>query len=141
NTSQATTMTYDGYGRLSTQHRPEQDAGQSTRYTYDNPDDMVKTMTDGRGSVTTYTYNGRHLVTNIQYTASAGVTDTPSVSYAYDAAGNRTQMTDGLGTVSYHYNQLSRLDSETRAFNDPGPPYLHASYTLTYGYNLAGALL
>jgi RHS repeat-associated protein len=44
-------------------------------------------------------------------------------------------MTDGLGTVSYNYNTLSQLSSETRTFtNVPG------SFTLSYGYNLGGEL-
>ncbi|HMG72729.1 MAG TPA: hypothetical protein VK582_04450, partial [Pyrinomonadaceae bacterium] len=42
-------------------------------------------------------------------------------------------MTDGLGSVSYGYNQLSQLTSETRTL-----PV--GSFGLTYGYNLAGEL-
>jgi YD repeat-containing protein len=44
-------------------------------------------------------------------------------------------MTDGLGTRSYNYDQLSRMTSETQTFTG-----LSGSYTLTYGYNLEGAL-
>jgi YD repeat-containing protein len=43
-------------------------------------------------------------------------------------------MTDGLGSVSYSYNQLSQLTSEARTFTGVG------SFTLSYAYNLAGAL-
>ena len=44
-------------------------------------------------------------------------------------------MTDALGSMSYTYDQLSRLTSETRNFTGVG------SYTLTYGgYNLGGQL-
>jgi RHS repeat-associated protein len=43
-------------------------------------------------------------------------------------------MTDGLGSVSYNYNNLSQLTSETRNFTGI------ASLTLSYGYNLAGEL-
>jgi YD repeat-containing protein len=42
-------------------------------------------------------------------------------------------MTDGLGSVSYGYNQLSQLTSETRTL-----PV--GSFALTYNYNLAGEL-
>jgi RHS repeat-associated protein len=62
------------------------------------------------------------------------VAATANVSFAYDAAGHRTSMTDGLGSVSYNYNNLAQLTSETRNFSGVG------SYTLTYGYNLAGEL-
>jgi YD repeat-containing protein len=43
-------------------------------------------------------------------------------------------MSDGPGSVSYHYDQLSRLDSETRTINGVG------SFPLNYDYNLAGEL-
>lgn len=68
------------------------------------------------------------------YSASSGVTPTSNVSFGYDSAGNRTSMTDGLGSKSYNYNQLSQLTSETRAFNGVG------TFTLSYDYNLAGEL-
>ena len=38
------------------------------------------------------------------------------VNIGYDAAGNRTSMADGTGSVSYGYNNLSQLISETRQF-------------------------
>jgi hypothetical protein len=44
-------------------------------------------------------------------------------------------MTDGAGSVSYHYNGTSRLDWEQRTFTG-----LSGNYRLTYGYNLAGSL-
>lgn len=47
-------------------------------------------------------------------------------------------MTDGLGSVSYVYDQLSRVTSETRQFADPVTPFLNAPFTLSYSYNLAG---
>ena len=59
---------------------------------------------------------------------------TINVSYDYDAAGNRTSMTDGLGSVTYTRNQLSQLTAETRTFTGVG------SFTVNYGYNLAGLL-
>jgi YD repeat-containing protein len=130
---QDTTMTYDGYGRLQTKHMPEQNAGTSTVYAY-NADDTVQSVTDARGASATYSYNGRHLVTGINYSAPAGITPTSNVLFGYDAAGNRTSMTDGLGSKSYTYNQLSQLVSEARTFNGVG------TFTLSYDYNLAGEL-
>ena len=56
------------------------------------------------------------------------------MGFAYDAAGNRTQMTDGLGSLSYNYDQLSRMMSETRSFNGVG------SFAINYAYNLASEL-
>jgi YD repeat-containing protein len=133
-----TAMTYDGYGRLQSKHSPGQDAVRSTTYAY-NPDDTLASVTDARGAVTTYNYNdARRLVTNVSYSAPSGIPVPPSVTLAYDAAGNRGSMTmDGGagGAVTYHYNTLSRLTSEGRQF-----PGLSGTYTLAYEYTLAGAL-
>jgi len=127
-------MTYDGFGRLKTKHVPEQDANTATTWDYNN-DDTVHAVTDARGAGATYNYNNnRRLVSHISYEPAAGVPDTPDVGFEYDAVGNRTSMTDGLGSKSYNYNQLSQLMSETRTLNGVG------TFTLSYDYNLAGEL-
>jgi YD repeat-containing protein len=81
-------------------------------------DDTLQSMTDARGVVTSYLYNNRHLPTNINYNVNGDPTGstvaTPPVSFAYDAAGNRASMTDGLGSASYGYDSLSRMTSEAR---------------------------
>ena len=112
---QQTTVTYDGYGRLKTKHVPAQDENTVTTYNY-NADDTASSVVDARGSSSTFTYNSRRLVTHVAYEPPAGVTDTPDVSFAYDAAGNRLSMSDGMGSVTYGYDQLSQLTSETRSF-------------------------
>ncbi len=58
-----------------------------------------------------------------------------STTFGYDAGGNRTSMRDGSGSVSYEFNQLSRMNSETRQFTG-----LSGSHKLTYEYQLAGSL-
>ena len=131
---QDTTMTFDGYGRLQSIHVPEQNASTATVYAY-NPDDTIQSVTDARGADASYTYNSRHLLTGVAYTPSAGVPDTPDASFTYDAAGNRTWATDGVGTMTYHYDQLSRMDWEERTFTG-----LSGAYRLSYSYNLAGQL-
>jgi YD repeat-containing protein len=131
---QDTTMTYDGYGRVVSKHVPEQNAGTATAYAY-NADDTVYSVTDARGASATYSYNNnRRLVTGINYSAPSGVTATPNVTFGYDALGNRTSMSDGFGSKSYAYNQLSQLTSETRTFNGVG------TFTLSYQYSLSGEL-
>jgi hypothetical protein len=128
--SQQTTMTYDGYGRLLTRKRPLDTA--PTTFTYYN-NDTLQSATDARGAVSTYTYNNRNLVTDVTYTVPSGVAATPNVHYSYDEAGSRTQMMDGLGSVTYAYDVLSSLSSETRSFTG-----LSGTYKLSYAYNLAG---
>ncbi|HKY43258.1 MAG TPA: hypothetical protein VJM50_09200, partial [Pyrinomonadaceae bacterium] len=130
-TSQDTTITYDGYGRLESTRAPEQASG--TVWTY-NSDDTTNTITDARGASQTFSYNNRHLLTDIIYVSgSSGAPASAPVSFDYDAAGNRTDMTDGLGTKTYQYNQLSRLEQETRHFSV-------GTFAINYTYNLAGQL-
>jgi RHS repeat-associated protein len=124
---QTRSFSYDGYGRINSKTTPEQ--GQ-TNYSY-FADDAVQTMTDARGVTSTYSYNNRHLVTGISYGGWAG---TPNVAFGYDSAGNRTSMSDGLGSASYAYNTLSQMTSETRTFSGVG------AFTLSYTYNLSGQL-
>ena len=139
-TFQDTTMTYDGYGRLKTKHTPEQQVDPSNSSSTDhttwdyNSDDTIQKITDARGASQTLSYNSRHLVTGITYAAPSGVniTAAAAVTLAYDPAGNRTSMTDGFGSVSYNYDELSRLTGETRGFSV-------GSYTINYAYNLAAS--
>ncbi len=109
---QTRTFAYDGYGRLNQTITPEQG---SATYTY-FADDDVQTVTDARGATTTFVYNNRGLVNSITYGVPSGVADTPNVTFGYDSAGNRTSMTDGLGSVTYVYNTLSRMTSEITHF-------------------------
>jgi YD repeat-containing protein len=143
---QETAIGYDGYGRLQSKHSPEQNAGTSTVYSY-NPDGTLYSVTDARGVKTTFGYNARRLVTGITYdrqgvatvatdkNGTTPVADTAAVGFTYDAAGNRLTMTDGSGSTTYHYDSLSRLTSEDKQFAG-----LSGTYTLSYQYNLAGAL-
>ena len=136
-TYQDTTQSYDGYGRLKTKHVPEQAANANTVWDY-NADDTIQKITDGRGVATNYTYNQRHLLTKVKYTVPPGsqIPQPGEITYAYDAASNRTSMTDGTGATSYNYDSLSRMSSESRTFIG-GPS---GTYGLSYSYNLANAL-
>lgn len=143
-TYQDTTASYDGFGRLHQSHKPEQrDNSNNLKYTtygY-NPDGSVLNTTDGRGVITNYTYNSRGLKTNISWNVgSTGITDPADVSFGYDNAGNRTSMTDGLGTVAYSYNSLSQMISETRDFADNLTDAPNGVFALTYSYQLGGQL-
>jgi YD repeat-containing protein len=146
-TYQDTTATFDGYGRLKTKHVPEQqvdvnNSSSTDHTTWDhNNDDTIQKITDARGASATYSYNSRHLPTAIVYAAptvnppGSAIPVTPSVSFNYDAAGNRTLTTSAGNSSTYQYDQLSRLTSETYQFSD-----LTGSYALNYAYNLANEL-
>ncbi len=119
-----------------------------TTTTY-NADDTPATVTDPRGTVTTYSYGNttiaekRAVLLGISYTvpSGSGIPDPSDVSFEYDSAGNRTDMTDGLGTIEYSFDELSRLKTESRNFTDTlADEPSGGLYTLTYNYHLTGGL-
>jgi hypothetical protein len=98
-------------------------------------------MTDGRGAVTTYTYNSRGLVTNLAWAVgSTGIVDPADVTYTYDNLGNRTNMDDGPGEVDYEYNSLSQLTAEVRDFDDTLSEAPNGVFRLEYTYQIGGQL-
>ena len=147
---QETVMGFDGYSRLSFRKRPE-DGASGTTYAY-YKDDLMQTTTDARGASAQFTYNARHLTTDITYTTPnpADIPAAPNVSFQYDVMGNRTKMTDGAGTVDYVYDTLSRLTSETRYLSElaghdykidgSGGTPIQTTYQIAYSYDLAGQL-
>ncbi|MGH9949784.1 MAG: hypothetical protein ACRD6X_21660, partial [Pyrinomonadaceae bacterium] len=139
-TFQEAVSTFDGHGRLKTRHIPEQNANTNTEFDY-FPDGSLKQATDARGAETNYVYNSRGLPSQISYGAPTGITIPATTSFEYDNAGNRTQMTDGFGTVAYAYNSLSQMTVETRQFNSSQPTALQSrTFALSYTYQLSGAL-
>ena len=150
-TYQDTTMSYDGHGRPYQIHKPEWFDGSTLKYsttTY-NADDTPATVTDPRGTVTAYSFGNtsiaekRAVLLGIAYSVpgGSGIPDPSDVSFEYDPAGNRTNMSDGLGTVEYSYDELSRLKTESRNFTDTLTDEPSGGlYTLTYNYHLTGGL-
>jgi len=147
---QDTAMSYDGYGRLQTKHVPEQQVDPNNSASTDhttweyNPDDTIQKITDARGAISTYGYNGRHQVTSVSHALSGY--STTNVTYGYDAAGNRTSMSHLVGGVAkdsatYNYDQLSRMTSETRHINAlEGYAPNYGNFTMSYGYTISGEL-
>jgi RHS repeat-associated protein len=108
----ARAYTYDGFGRLST-------------------------MDNGRGYLTTYTYDPMDR-TKTTTTSKAGDT---GVTYTYDPLGNQTARTDATGTVTYRYDKLNRLvvkDIGGAATDCTGGP---TATRLCYGYDQASNLI
>ena len=99
---------------------------------------------DARGASTNYTYNSRALVEQISYGVPTGsqIPAAPTVNFTYDDLGNRTQMTDGLGTINYAYNESSQMTAETRFFTDTlaNAPLTNNGFKLEYTYTTTGQL-
>ncbi len=126
-----------------------EEGASGTTYTYYN-DDMLYTSMDARGASATFAYNARHLVNSITYYSpnETVIPNSPSVTFQYDELGNRTVMNDGAGTLTYGYNSLGRLTSESRYFSELASHQykyqnnqpLQTTYQIGYSYNLAGQL-
>ncbi|MEZ5306360.1 MAG: FG-GAP-like repeat-containing protein [Pyrinomonadaceae bacterium] len=136
-------MTYDGFGRMKTRHYPIEDAGTYTEWFY-NADGSNSQIIDPRGAAATFAYSDpRGLLTNVTYQApsGSGIQAAPSVTFAYDSVGNRISMDDGPGDTTYEYDELSRLVSESRYFDDlPNAPVSGNRYEIGYSYDLAGQI-
>jgi YD repeat-containing protein len=92
---------YDDDGRLSS---VTSQVGRVWGYSY-WPDGQLETKTLPDSSTIDYSYDQLDRPTGINYSSSG----TPDVTFSYDANGNRTQMTDGAGTMDYAYDDLNRL--------------------------------
>jgi RHS repeat-associated protein len=128
-----TTYDYDAQGNLETRTDPKTHTtdwtydldGQAETmttqvgewdYTYDLAGNL-DTMTTPAGTATgtvgdgvvSYDYDRMNRLTDVDYSDA-----TPDVVYQYDDAGNRTQMTDGIGTETYQYDELNRLEEVAR---------------------------
>ncbi len=144
-TCQKTEYTYDGFGRLKTKHLPEQSANAVTSWTY-NGDDSINTIVDGRGAIASFSYLGtnRGLVKSVTHSHSGS--STISLNYEYDAAANRIAMVQSIAgaphdSISYVYDQLSRLTAETKHINAlESNPSTQGDYTIGYQYTLSGKL-
>lgn len=111
--------TYDTLNRVIV----EEDALGNQTHTQYNALGYRTVMTDANEAITRYTYDGLNRLKEVVYEA-----DSETVTYAYDALGNRTAMTDSLGVTSYEYDTLSRLITVTSPLTG----------TVIYGYDLVG---
>ena len=121
-----TGSSYDSLGELVSETRPATSwasSGQTTTYSYD-PAGNLLTTTDPNGVTTTSTYTPLDQLATVSYSGSYA----PSVSYVYDANGNRVSMTDGTGTSSYTYDPFNELSSYENG----------AGNTVTCTYNADG---
>lgn len=105
--SHSTTFMYDALGRLKT----ESDAlSHTTTYSYDAAGDRASLL-DANGFMTVFGYDDLNRLTAIDYPAPD-----VDVSFVYDAAGNRLNMTDGVGSTQWVYDDLNRTTSITDPF-------------------------
>jgi RHS repeat-associated protein len=128
NSNNTTTMTYDWLSRKTAMTDP--DMG-SWSYGYDNNGNLT-TQTDARSQTITMTYDALNRLTAKTYPQGSGMTD---VGYSYDSIsggnygkGQRTGMTDALGTTGYKYDARGRLIEEKRTVDS-------VDYTTSFTYD------
>jgi RHS repeat-associated protein len=117
-----TTLRYDELNRLV---EKIDSLDHSTQFGYDLNGNR-NWMMDARNSEWQYSYSDSNRLTQIQVTGADSPTYT--VNYQYDAAGNRTQVSDNGNTNNYTYDELSRPTQVERTFDN-------ATYTIGYQYS------
>jgi RHS repeat-associated protein len=120
--TQTTHYSYDVFERLISSTDP---LTRTTVYTYDLASRLTA-LEDPLARRTTYGYDPANQLTGITYSDGT----TPNVAFGYNAVGQRTVMTDGIGTTDYTYDSLGRL-TEVQQGN---------ARTVQYQYDLASRL-
>jgi len=141
----STTYTYDDVDNLLTVTNA---LGQVTRHDYDNMDRLTKTTyadsnygaytydgvgnlvtrRDRSGSITTYVYDGVYRLDAIDYPGT-----NQDIDMDYDANGNPVTISNPSATVTYAYDGLDRVKTETTSLAG-------TSYALDYAYDAASRL-
>ncbi len=140
-----TKFTYDTAGMLTYQETdsPSHTLLSSFRYTYD-PDGLKLSEVDNTGRTVVYTYDADHrLIEEVDTDTTLG---NSTITYTYDAAGNRLTKTDNGQTTVYTYDANDRLlsagatvftydaNGNTLSQNDNGT-------VTTYSYNFRNQLI
>ena len=132
-TSEQTTMTYDANGNLLTARAPPSMGSVQKTFVYNARSDPTQ-VTDARGKVTTYGYDGSGNTTSV-------TSDGQQVaSYTYDAQGRVATSTDGNAkTTTYGYDAAGNVTSVTQPDPDGAGPL--AAPVTTYTYDARGFML
>lgn len=101
------TQTYTLYDALNRPITVRDALNQATTTSYDALGN-VRGIVDANGDVTTFAYDGLNRLITTTYIA-----DNETVVFAYDAVGNRLQMSDNTGVTTYEYDDLGRLIAVT----------------------------
>ncbi len=129
-----TVFVYDGFNRKTHTYYPSDNDADVYNNDHETADyDLVGNRTqrtDCNGAITKYKYDDRNRLDLVSYMASNGTSTNRTRDYAYDAAGNLTNVVesaDSNACVSYTYDALNRVSSETSV-----------GVTHTYHYDLNG---
>lgn len=120
----------DVVGRVTKETRAN---GSVATYAYETTTSRLKSTTDPKLQVTTYSYAKDNALTGVVYTNASIAT--PSVTFSYDANyGRVASMADGTGTTGYTYQSSGTAGAGQLATVD-GPL---TDDTITYAYDVLG---
>lgn len=132
-----TVFTYDEQGRRTAEWSTvrtyfpalglNRDQTVATQFTY-NPDGTLQSITDRLGRVRTFRYDDLNRQTGETWGWRGSDEVTETVTFTYDARGNRLTAANATGTVRFEYDALNRVHKETQV----------TGVTLTSTYDLAG---
>ena len=127
--SQTRTFAYDSLKRLTSATNPESG---TVSLTYDNNGNLTS-KTDARSITTTYSYDAINRAATRSYSDG-----TPTVTYTYDSTsvanskGRLTSVSSSVSTTNYTaYDALGKITSSNQVTDGQ-------TYSMSYGYNLAG---
>jgi RHS repeat-associated protein len=147
-----TQYAYDDAGRLISVTDAQSPTPGVTQYTYDT-DDGLLTITDALNRVTSFTYDGNHLLYSMQFPGTGSPTETyrqnalgelltftdrkgNQIQYSVDSLGRTTQKNwasyGGNYIVNYTYDAASRLTQVQDTDGSGNPAGGTGTYTFTY---------
>ena len=155
-TGETTEMTYDAAGNMLSATAPASLGSAQKTFTYNANNDPL-TVTDARGTVTSYAYDGAGNQTSV---SQAGVTvatmtydaagrvltstngNGKTTTYTYDAAGNTASQTDPLGNMTtFTYDAAGRVLTRVDPKGNVSGCNCAALFTTSFTYNAAGQVL
>jgi RHS repeat-associated protein len=130
----ATQYTVNGIGDVRATTSPDSGAASATYY----PNGLIKTRTDARGKLSTYSYDAMDRLTRIDYTTGAAsifTYDGGSTS-ANNATGALSSFADASGSTAYGFDGFGRVSSKTQIV---GSGTSARNFAVGYAYGDAGS--
>ena len=141
-----TTYAYDSLGQLTSVTGPGGTCSSGSRKlctstTYEANNSRVASVTDGKGQVTSYTYNALDEITQILYggATSCSYVSGDCLSFTYDGNGNVLTRHDASGVTTFVYDALDRLVAEQLPGGQNACPGTSPG-AITYTYDAASNL-
>jgi len=125
--NRASTRAYDALGRLT---QSTDTAGHTTRYRYDNRDNLIEVINANNIALRRYAYDKNNHKTEEIWP------DDSKTTYQYDAGGNLLQQIDRKGQITtYQYDEANRLIGQRHYADAAAQSADTPEKTITYSYD------